>query len=151
MKIWWKMDLIHYWCVSSPICFNKKLKVAARRQSIRTRDLNKLYWAAKDETEYRKCQNGIQLLVKVYKLYFLKKTQHVWMYVRNNITLYIALFVKYQRKMKEFCIFFRQNWQNQVHHNTSSPLSRSSQLINSKLSPSKYSNTDMCWMCSWIY
>ena len=32
-------------------------------QSMRTRDLNKLYWAAKDETEYHKCQIWIQLLV----------------------------------------------------------------------------------------
>ena len=71
-----KSGFIHYWCNSSPICFDKTLKVAARRQSIRTRDLNKLYWAAKDETEYCKCQNWIQLLVnlKVYKLSFIKRT-----------------------------------------------------------------------------
>ena len=56
----------------------------------------------------------------------------------------IALFVKFQPKMKGFWIFFWQTWQNQVHHNTSSPLSRSSQLINSKLFSSKYSKTEMC-------
>ena len=66
------------------------------------------------------------------------------MYVCKKYNNDVALFVKFQPKMKAFWIFFWQDWQNQVHHNTSSPLSRSSQLINSKLFSSKYSNTEIC-------
>ena len=75
---------------------------------------------------------------------FLYKKKHLYMYVCKKYNNNFALFVKFQPKMKAFWIFFWQDWQNQVHHNTSSPLSRSSQLINSKLFSSKYSNTEMC-------
>ena len=75
---------------------------------------------------------------------FLYKKKHLYMYVCKKYNNNFALFVKFQPKMKAFWIFFWQDWQNQVHHNTSSPLSRSSQLINSKLFSSKYSNSELC-------
>ena len=81
---WWKSH--EKWIYTSLMCFISNLFQRNWRLPLEGNLWEQETWisyTAKDETEYRKCQNWILLLVnlKVYKLVFLKKTYtYVCMY-----------------------------------------------------------------------
>ena len=85
---WWKSH--EKWIYTLLMCFISNLFQRNWRLPLEGNLWEQETWisyTAKDETEYRKCQNWILLLVnlKVYKLSFIKRT-YTYMYVRNITT-----------------------------------------------------------------